>query len=106
MKDFGRVVACGMISQYNLKPDEQYPIRNLMQVVAKRLTIRGFIVGDENMGPKYFKEHQKNVQKWMAEGTFKASQSVTQGIDNAAEGLLGLFHGKNFGKAVLEVSKL
>jgi len=58
------------------------------------------------MGPKYTEEHQKNVQKWIHDGTFKAEQSVTYGIDNAAEGLLGLFEGKNFGKAVLEVSKL
>ena len=58
------------------------------------------------MGPVYAEEHQKNVQKWIHEGTFKAEMSVTVGIDNAAEGLLGLFEGKNFWKAVLEVSKL
>lgn len=33
-----------MISNYNLPPAEHYPIRNLILVVAKRLTIRGFIV--------------------------------------------------------------
>ncbi|KAI7138660.1 hypothetical protein D0864_03290 [Hortaea werneckii] len=106
MKTFGRVVACGMISQYNLPPAEQYGVKNLMLVVAKRITMRGFIVFDPDMGPKYAVDHQKNVQKWISEGTFKAEQSITQGIDNAAEGLLGLFKGTNFGKAVLEVSKL
>ncbi|TKA33245.1 hypothetical protein B0A50_00798 [Salinomyces thailandicus] len=106
MKAFGRVVACGMISQYNLTPDQQYGVKTLMQVVAKRITMRGFIVFDPDMGPKYAEEHQKNVQKWISEGSFKAQQSVTVGIDNAAEGLLGLFKGANFGKAVLEVSKL
>ncbi|KAI7151264.1 hypothetical protein KC316_g2592, partial [Hortaea werneckii] len=63
-------------------------------------------VFDPDMGPKYAVDHQKNVQKWISEGSFKAEQSITQGIDNAAEGLLGLFKGTNFGKAVLEVSKL
>lgn len=58
------------------------------------------------MGPKYAKEHQENVQKWLHDGSFKAEMSVTKGIDNAGEGLLGLFAGKNFGKAVLEVSPL
>jgi len=58
------------------------------------------------MGPKYAADHQKNVQKWIHEGSFKAQFSVTEGIDNAAEGLLGMFQGKNFGKAVLEVAKL
>ena len=58
------------------------------------------------MGPVYFEEHQKNLQKWIHEGTFKAVTDTTEGIDNAGEGLLGLFEGKNFGKAVLEISKL
>lgn len=106
MNNFGRIIACGMISQYNAKPGEQYPIRNLMQVVAKRLTIRGFIVGDENMGPKHAKEHQEKLQKWLADGTFKAKISVTEGIDNAIEGFLGMLQGKNFGKAVLQIADI
>ncbi|KAF2766200.1 NAD(P)-binding protein [Teratosphaeria nubilosa] len=106
LNTFGRIVACGMISQYNKAPADQYGVKNLMNVVAKRLTMRGFIVFDPDMGPKYAKQHQENVQKWISEGTFKAEQSVTVGMDNAPEGLLGLFEGKNFGKAVLEVAKL
>jgi len=103
---FGRIVACGMISQYNKPADEAYGVTNLMQVVAKRLTMRGFIVSDENMGPKHAKSHQENVQKWLKDGSFKALQSITEGIENGPEGLVGMFDGKNFGKAVLEISKL
>ncbi|GAB7355130.1 hypothetical protein MBLNU459_g5705t1 [Dothideomycetes sp. NU459] len=106
MNDFGRIIACGMISQYNSAPADLYPIRNLMNIVAKRLKVQGFIVNDKNMGPKYFVEHQKNVQKWVHEGTYNPRMTVTEGIDNAPEGLLSLFEGKNFGKAVLEISKL
>lgn len=106
MNDFGRIIACGMISQYNAKPEEQYPIRNLMSVVAKRLTIRGFIVSDENMGPKHAKEHQEKLQKWLSEGTFKAKLSVTEGIDNGVDGFLGMLEGRNFGKAVLQIADL
>jgi len=106
MKTNGRIIACGMISQYNKPPSEQYGVKNLMQVVAKRLRIRGFIVSDPDMGPLYAQEHQQNVQKWLHEGKFKAEMSVTKGMDNAAEGLIGMLAGKNFGKAVLEVSPL
>jgi len=106
LQNHGRVVACGMVSQYNLPEEEQYPLRNIMQVVSKRLTIRGFIVGDSNMGPKYAKEHQENVQKWIAEGSIKAKMSVTNGIDHAAEGLIGMLEGKNFGKAVLVIKEM
>ena len=99
MNDFGRIVFCGMISQYNAAP---YPITNLVQIVAKRLTCRGFIVGDANMGPVYAKEHQANVQKWIKDGSFKVLLHETTGIENSAEGLLEIFHGKNMGKAVLK----
>ncbi|KAJ5925963.1 hypothetical protein N7454_007473 [Penicillium verhagenii] len=99
MNDFGRVVFCGMISQYNSAP---YPITNLMHIVAKRITCRGFIVGDANMGPVYTKEHQKNVQQWIKDGSFKVLIHETEGIENSAQGLIDIYHGKNFGKAVLK----
>lgn len=44
MNTFGRIVACGMISQYNKPPSDQYGITNLMQIVGKRLKMQGFIV--------------------------------------------------------------
>lgn len=106
MNQFGRIIACGMVSQYNLRPEEQYPIRNLMQIVGKRIKMQGFIVGDANMGPKYYAEHQKNLQKWIADGSFKVQQSVTVGIDNAIDGFLGMLKGENFGKAVLQIADL
>jgi NADPH-dependent curcumin reductase CurA len=31
---------------------------------------------------------------------------VTKGIDNAAEGFIGMLAGKNFGKAILEIAPL
>ncbi|KAJ5819201.1 hypothetical protein N7474_004792 [Penicillium riverlandense] len=99
INNFGRVVVCGMISQYNSAP---YPITNIANVLTKRLDMRGFIVGDANMGPLYAKEHQEKVQKWIKDGSFKALTHETVGIDNASEGLIGLFYGKNFGKAVLK----
>ncbi|KAL6237808.1 hypothetical protein BDW75DRAFT_61726 [Aspergillus navahoensis] len=99
INNFGRVVVCGMISQYNSAP---YPIKNISYVLTKRLTMRGFIVTDAGMGDKYTKEHQENVQKWIKDGSFKSLIHETEGIDNAAEGLVGLFYGKNLGKAVLK----
>lgn len=99
MNNFGRVVVCGMISQYNSAP---YPITNIHQVLVKRIAMRGFIVFDPDMGPIHTKEHQKNVQKWIKDGSFKVLMHETEGIDNAAEGLVGIFYGKNKGKAVLK----
>ncbi|TVY40519.1 NADP-dependent oxidoreductase [Lachnellula occidentalis] len=99
-------VCCGSVSQTSLKPEETYGIKNMPLVVARRLAIRGFIVSDKDMGPKYAEEHQKNLQKWIKDGEITIKMSVTEGIENSAEGLVGMLKGENFGKAVLKVSDL
>ena len=100
-------VACGMISEKNKSsPDDMYGVKSLGAVVTKRLKMQGFIVSDPGFGPKYAQDHQKNVSKWIADGTFKTQMSTTVGIDNAVQGLLGMLRGDNFGKAVLEIAPL
>jgi hypothetical protein len=99
MNDFGRIVACGMISDFSGAP---YPIKNLHNIITKRLYMRGFIVADPEFGQKYFLEHQTNMQKWIKEGSIKSLIHETGAIDNAAEGLVGIFEGKNKGKALLK----
>ena len=59
-----------------------------------------------DMGPVYHDEHQKNLQKWIHDGTFTTKQSITHGIENAVDGLLGLLQGKKFGKAILQIDDL
>lgn len=103
MNQWGRIVGCGMISQYNLPDKERYGVKNLMHVVAKRLTMRGFIVFDKEFGPKHTKEHQEKLTQWLLDGSYTAKIDVTEGIDNAADGLIGMLQGKNFGKAVLKI---
>ncbi|KAF3763597.1 NAD(P)-binding protein [Cryphonectria parasitica EP155] len=105
LKTNGRVIACGMISQYNIKDrSESYGVKNLANIVTKRITFQGFIVGDEGFGPAYYQEHQTKLQGWLHDGTFKAKVHYTEGIDNAAEGFVGMLQGKNFGKAVLKIA--
>ncbi|KIW69552.1 hypothetical protein, variant 2 [Phialophora macrospora] len=100
---FGRIVECGQISQYNLPPQDRYPIRNTFLTVTKRLTMTGFMVGDANMGPKHSAAHMENVSRWLRDGSFRATIHETVGIERAAEALVGMLKGDNFGKAVLKV---
>ncbi|OCT47535.1 Zinc-type alcohol dehydrogenase-like protein PB24D3.08c [Cladophialophora carrionii] len=100
---FGRIIECGQISQYNLPPQERYPIRNTFQTVAKRLTMRGFMVGDADMGPKHEAAHIENVSRWLRDGSFRAKIHATVGMERAAEAFVGMLKGENFGKAILKV---
>jgi NADPH-dependent curcumin reductase CurA len=97
INDFGRVICCGMIAKMTAK--ERYIMKSMMHIVTKRLSLRGFIVTDKNMGPVYGEEHVRNVSKHIKEGSFKAKLSTTDGIDHATEGFVEMLQGKNFGKA-------
>ncbi|OBT56200.1 hypothetical protein VE04_02870 [Pseudogymnoascus sp. 24MN13] len=105
LNDKGRIIGCGMVAEYNLPDDKKYHVRNLMQIVAKRLTIRGFIVGDSDMGPVYAKERDENMSKWIKEGSIITKFGIVDGIDNAAEGWLGMLQGKYLGKVVLKIAE-
>ena len=74
-----------------------------MYIVSKQILMQGFIVGKPGFGPAYYKEHQEKLSEWLADGSVKAKLFVTEGIDNAAEGFVGMLEGKNFGKAVLKI---
>lgn len=41
--------------------DQKYGIRNMTLVIGKRLRMEGFIVGDPDFGPKYFKERNERI---------------------------------------------
>ncbi|KAI1371784.1 NAD(P)-binding protein [Hypoxylon crocopeplum] len=103
MNTHGRIPACGMISGYNQPPDQRYGVKGLSQVVTKLITMKGFLVSQPDFGGAYFEEHQQKVQKWIVDGSFEAKLDVTEGIDKAAEGFVGMLKGENFGKAVLRI---
>jgi NADPH-dependent curcumin reductase CurA len=105
MNSFGRIVASGMISQYSLPPEKQYGVKNMISIVGKRLTMRGFIVSDPDMGPKWSEEHQKNLTQWLRDGKFTALTSETVGMEKAPQAFVGMLNGENFGKAVLKIKE-
>lgn len=105
MNTFGRIIACGMIAEYNAKDEsEKYGHKNLMQIVGKQITMRGFLVfGDPTCGPKHKDDHQKNVKQWLKDGSFTAKLHEWD-ISEGDKGMTGMLKGENFGKAVLKVS--
>ncbi|GGC39175.1 NADP-dependent oxidoreductase [Siccirubricoccus deserti] len=104
-RDFGRMVMCGVISQYNVAEGADSfggaPGPNLGPVVRKRLRIQGFIVSD-NGWPRY-PAFRKQMLGWMAEGRMVWKEDVVQGLRNAPQAFIGLLKGRNFGKLVVQV---
>lgn len=44
------------------------------------------------------------MQQWIKDGSIVVKMSITEGIDKAAEGLVGMLKGDNFGKAILKIA--
>jgi NADPH-dependent curcumin reductase CurA len=100
LNNFGRVIMCGMVAEYNdTKPR---PGPNLMAVVRKRLRIEGFIVSDK---PERFAEWRTLAAPWVAEGSLHFREHVVDGLENAPEAFIELLRGHNFGKLVVRVAE-
>jgi NADPH-dependent curcumin reductase CurA len=99
MKTFGRIVLCGMISQYNSNSPIPGP-SNLFLAITNRLKLQGFIVRDHY---DILNEFHDAMAKWVGEGKIKWKETVLEGIENAPKAFLGLFKGENFGKMLVKI---
>jgi NADPH-dependent curcumin reductase CurA len=100
MNPHGRIAACGMISRYN-STDLDIGPRNIMQVIAKRITLRGYIIDD------YARERDTNLRQlaeWIGDGSLKYSEATVEGLSNAPNALLDLMRGKHFGKVLVKIA--
>ncbi|KAL5997952.1 hypothetical protein ACLOJK_008886 [Asimina triloba] len=100
MNLYGRISACGMISQYNLEKYEG--VCNLFQIVAKRIRMEGFVVFDHY--GKYPEFVDFTIQ-FLKEGKIVYLEDTAEGLENAPAALIGLYQGRNIGKQVVAVAR-
>jgi NADPH-dependent curcumin reductase CurA len=100
LNDFGRVVLCGMVSEYN--DVEPRPGPNLMAAVRKRLKIQGFIVSDQW---QRFGEFRAMAAPLVRSGELRYREDLVDGLDRAPEAFIGLLHGRNFGKLLVRLGE-
>ena len=96
----GRVVLCGLISQYNEDPGVPGPA-NFPLILMKRLKVEGFIVTD--FMPR-LQEFVSEMGGWIAAGSIKDRVTVVDGLESAVKSLDLLFSGGNTGKLLVRVS--
>ena len=96
----GRIIACGGISGYNAEQPQPGP-SNMANFIKQRLTMKGLLVRDWLDQQAAF---ELEVGGHYLAGRLKSKETVVKGIDQAVEAFLGLFHGQNIGKMIVELS--
>eukprot|EP00250_Pteridium_aquilinum_P020144 c24723_g1_i1 orf=331-1398(+) len=98
----GRIIACGMISQYNKELNERDGVKNLFQIVAKSLKMEGFIVSQYNESWDAF---QEDVFPLVQDGKVRYKADILgRGIEEFGKAFIGMLTGENIGKTVVHVS--
>jgi NADPH-dependent curcumin reductase CurA len=105
MNLYGRVPVCGLVANYNLTSLPDGPDRSgalMGAILTQSLTVRGFIQTEfaRDQMPRFLDE----AASWVADGSLKYREHVTDGLDNAPEAFRGLLAGRNFGKALVRVA--
>ena len=99
MKNFGRIIICGRISQMNsTKPVSG--LKNMAHVLVKRLTIKGFLIFDHENDKEPFETEMSN---WLLEGKIKFKETIYEGIEKAPKSFIDLLEGKNIGKMLVKI---
>lgn len=99
MSSYGRIAACGAISNYN-DAEEQMSPALLPLVVYKFLTIQGFLIGDY---VTRFPEGLAQLSSWLQEEKLTYAETIIDGFENLPKAFIGLFEGKNQGKMLVRV---
>jgi NADPH-dependent curcumin reductase CurA len=99
LRPHGRIVACGSISSYNDLQPQPGP-NNLFNMIGKRLTMKGMIVGDW-LGQR--SEFEQVVGGYIDAGKLKSQETIVIGIEQAVAAFIGLFEGKNIGKMLVKL---
>mgnify|MGYP001818251766 CR=1 FL=1 len=97
----GRIICCGVVSQYDTANPAPGPRGVPGLLITKRLTMRGFLLGDD---PEMLVTADRELAQWVDDGSIVVAEDVVEGLENAPAGLIGLLAGENFGKRMVKVA--
>ena len=101
---FARVPVCGLVGHYTGAPHAgPDPLAATMSAILRRsLTVRGFI--NYEFAEALYPEFLATVGAGIAAGQIRYREDVTEGLENAPSAFMGMLAGRNFGKALIQVS--
>ena len=98
MNAHGRIVVCGMIADYNTTSPSPGP--NWLNVIRKRLTIKGFTMPDHwDKTPEYMAK----LSAYLGACKLKYRAHTLDGLESAIDGINLLFTGGNTGKLMVKL---
>jgi len=94
---FSRVALCGMVAGYDGQP---LPLLNPALMLVNRMRVEGFIVSEHlQLWPQALAELTGLVRA----GKLHPRETVAQGLASAPEAFIGLLHGRNVGKQLVQL---
>ncbi len=100
MNNYGRIICCGAVSQYDQAAPQSGPRGVPGIIVTKRLTLKGFIVMDfDNQKEKA----EEELKQWIKNEKIIVAEDIIEGIENTPLGLIGLLNGENKGKRLIKI---
>ena len=99
MKNYGRIVICGRISQMNSTKTPE-GLKNIAHVLVKRLTIKGFLIFDHENDSENF---QNDMSKWLKNKKIITKETIYEGLERAPTAFVDLLKGKNIGKMLVKI---
>jgi NADPH-dependent curcumin reductase CurA len=97
----GRIVCCGVVSQYDTANPAPGPRGVPGLLVNKRLRMQGFLVFDY---AKRFPEARAELARWIEEGKLLVLEDRFEGLEEAPRALVDLLAGGNVGKRTVHVA--
>jgi len=104
LNNFARVPVCGLVAQYNEASPFPGPDRLplvMSKVLAKSLTVRGFI---QREFVDQRQDFYNQMAIWIADGRMRYREDIADGLDKAPDAFIGMLQGHNFGKLIVRVS--
>ena len=97
-----RMAIIGTTADYWADADDpkNYSPRPWWSINLKQIHIEGFVLWDYD---HLYETYIRQLRTWWSQGKLKSREHFHDGIDAAPQGLLDLFEGKNFGKAIVRV---
>ncbi|CAI0542953.1 unnamed protein product [Linum tenue] len=99
MNLFGRVAACGAISEYTGSGRKAAP--DMVEVIYRRIQIQGFLC------PDFLSVHSDFISATcdhLRSEKMVSVEDISTGLESIPSSFAGLFHGSNIGKTIVQIA--